>query len=247
MALTQFNPIQRRGPLGPGAFGYQVAPGEQIWGGGMVALNASGYLQRVQTAGSVVAVGIAQRDYNNTANAAASSDYVVVDKGFWVVPITGAAVASIDGNVYATDDGTFTMSGPGGAETAAAVAGNAQFGLGAAYPFTALGKSGANTGNGTFGTITAADSAPIGGYLVLFSAATVFAVYRPDGTKLNTVGGTGTAFVDGGLSFTITAGGTAFVANDSFIITVGATGAPLLVGTLSGFDKGTPCLRVKGT
>jgi hypothetical protein len=245
MALSAFNALQRRGPLGPGAAGYQVAAGEQIWGGGIVGLNSSGYLQRCQTSGTVVLIGIAQRDYNNVSNANASSDWVVVDKGFWMMAVAGSAASNIDQPVYATDDGTATMSVPGPGLTAAAVAGNAQYAT-SGSPFDGLGASGANTGNGTFGTITVADTAQQGSFLVLFSAATVFAVYKPDGTICKTAGATGTKFVDGGLSFTITAGGTAFVSGDSFIIST-APAVPLLLGTLSGFDKGTPFVRIKGT
>nr|WP_294547668.1 hypothetical protein [uncultured Rhodopila sp.] len=247
MALTAFNPLQRRGPLGPGSYGYQVAAGEQIWGGGIVGLNAAGTLQRAQTAGTVVLVGIAERDYSNVGVATVSPDWVVVNRGFWVMPVAGATAALIDQPVYATDDGTATMSVPGGgAANPTPVAGNAQFAT-AGSPFLGLGAAGANTGNGTFGAVTAAETAQTGSYLVLFSAATVFAVYKPDGTKLNTAGATGTAYRDGGLQFTITAGGTAFVSGDSFIIPVASNTSPFLLGTLSGFDKGTPCVRIKGT
>lgn len=246
MALTQFTPLQRRGPVGPGSYGYQVAPGEQIWGGGIVGLNASGYLQRAQTAGTVSLVGIAQRDYNNTGSSGASSDWIVVERGFWAMSVAGSSPAGIDQNVYATDDNTVTMSGPGAAEAATEVAGNAAYGV-AGSPFASYGRAGANTGNGTFGAIAAADATPLGNWLVLFSAATVFAVYDPTGRKLATAGATGTAFEDGGLTFTLAAGGTAFVAGDSFTINVAPSGEPLLLGTLSGFDKGTPCVRIKGT
>ena len=247
MALTANVKVARRGPPGRGSFGYQVAAGEKIWGGGAVALNAAGTLQRVQTAGSLVAVGLATRDYDNSASAAISPDWVEVERGYFMLPVTGATPSLVDQNVYATDDNTFTMSVPGGGSLApTAVAGNAQYAL-AGSPFIGLGAAGANTGNGTFGAITVYETTPVGSFFVLFSAATVFAVYRPDGTKLSTAGATGAAFRDGGLAFTITAGGTPFVAGDSFIITVADNATPLLFGTLNGFDKGTPCVRIKGS
>jgi hypothetical protein len=83
---------------------------------------------------------------------------------------------------------------------------------------------GANTGNGTFGTITpqAAPGTSIGAYGVLFTDATHFTVTAPDGTTAT--GTTGVAFSALGIGFTITAGGTAFVAGDSFTVTT--TAAP---------------------
>jgi len=245
-ALTASNPIQRRGPRGPGAYGYQVAASEKVFAGGFVGLNSSGTLQRAQTTGTLSLVGICQRDYDNTANGSASAIWIEVERGFWVMPVAGSSAATVDGPVYATDDATATQSVAGPALSAAAVAGNAAYAI-AGSPFNGLGIAGANTGNPTFGTITPAYSAVPGGYLVLFSAATVFSVRKPNGTLCKTAGATGAAFADGGLGFTLTAGGTAAVSGDSFIITVAPSGAPLLLGTLSGFDKGTACVRIKGT
>lgn len=77
---------------------------------------------------------------------------------------------------------------------------------------------GANTGNGTFGTITTvATPTQIGDYTVAFTAATAFKVTAPDGATAT--GTTGVAFSALGVGFTITAGGTAFVAGDTFTVT----------------------------
>lgn len=82
-----------------------------------------------------------------------------------------------------------------------------------------------NTGNFTCGAVTITDPAQIGNYRIVFTAATAFNLYRPDGTLI-TAGATGTA-VNGeagqGLSFTLTAGGTAAVAGDSATIAVAGT------------------------
>lgn len=89
---------------------------------------------------------------------------------------------------------------------------------------------GVNTGNGTFGAITAQASPEtmIGVYNILFTAATAFTVTAPDGQT--STGSTGVAFSALGVGFTITAGGTAFVANDSFTLTTTAKpGIPLIV------------------
>lgn len=84
---------------------------------------------------------------------------------------------------------------------------------------TVASAPGANTGNGTLGTLSVnAATAQTGAYVVKFTAATVFSVFDPNGREL--LGGTtGVAYSDGGVTFTITAGGTAFVAGDSFTVT----------------------------
>ena len=104
----------------------------------------------------------------------------------------------------------------------------------ASYPTTSVGdveaegdtpapvataKAG-NTGNGTVGTLSGTSSTPVGNFTVVFTAATVFRVYDPSGVE-RMDGATGTQYTtDDGLSFLITAGGTAFAAGDSFTIAV---------------------------
>lgn len=82
---------------------------------------------------------------------------------------------------------------------------------------------GGNTGNGTMGTVTSVGtSSPpqTGVYTITFTAATAFNVFDPNGRELKP-GVTGSAYSDA-ISFTITAGGTAFVAGDGFTVTVAA-------------------------
>lgn len=82
-----------------------------------------------------------------------------------------------------------------------------------------------NTGNFTAGAVTITNPAKVGNYRIVFTAATTFNLYSPEGTLI-TEGATGTA-VNGeagqGLSFTLTAGGTAAVAGDSATIAVAGT------------------------
>jgi hypothetical protein len=80
---------------------------------------------------------------------------------------------------------------------------------------------GANTGNGTMtaGPAVTAGTAQSGVYTVKFTAATTFSVFDPNGREL-LPGNTAVAYADGGIGFTITAGGVAFVAGDSFTVTV---------------------------
>jgi hypothetical protein len=58
-----------------------------------------------------------------------------------------------------------------------------------------------------------------GAYSVKFTDATHFNMYDPNGVQMEP-GTAGTAYSDGGIGFTITAGGTAFAAGDGFTITV---------------------------
>lgn len=90
--------------------------------------------------------------------------------------------------------------------------------IGATATAAALGT---NTGNGTFGAITVGSGVQVGAYTVEFDDATHFIVSDPGGTEVGH-GTTGVAFSAGGLGFTITAGGTAFLPGDSFTVTVAA-------------------------
>lgn len=97
---------------------------------------------------------------------------------------------------------------------------------------------GSNTGNGTFGAI-ALVTAPtqIGVYTLTFTGATTFNVVGPNG--VSTAGSTGVAFSAQGIGFTITAGGTAFVAGDTFAITTtAAVGKPTATAVAGGGNTG---------
>lgn len=89
------------------------------------------------------------------------------------------------------------------------------------------------TGNPTSGTITVGAAAMPGAYTVEFTAATKFTVEAPDGVTVGT-GTLGTAFTKGGLSFTLTAGGTPAVAGDTAKITVAAGSNKYVVYTADG-------------
>jgi len=91
-------------------------------------------------------------------------------------------------------------------------------------PISASAAAG-NTGNGTIGTLSVGASPKTGVYTAVATDATHFAVTDPEGNAVGTATA-GAAFSTGGqIGFTITAGGTAFVAGDEFDITVSdATG-----------------------
>lgn len=88
----------------------------------------------------------------------------------------------------------------------------------------AAAKAGGNTGNGTVSAVTLKAGVKPGVYRVEFTAATKFDVTDPEGVQGKT-GTTGTVYADD-LGFTITAGGTPFVAGDAFDITV-TIGSPV--------------------
>lgn len=85
-------------------------------------------------------------------------------------------------------------------------------------PIQAAAAAG-NTGTGTIGTLSVGASPDVGTYTAVATDATHFAVSDPEGNALGTATA-GTAFTNAEINFTITAGGTAFVAGDSFNITV---------------------------
>jgi hypothetical protein len=85
---------------------------------------------------------------------------------------------------------------------------------------TAAAKAGGNTGTGTATVLSAGTLSQTGVYQVRFLTATTFTVTDPNGAALpNGVNG---AYANPKINFTITAGGTAFIAGDGFDITVAA-------------------------
>lgn len=91
-------------------------------------------------------------------------------------------------------------------------------------PITADAKAG-NTGDGTIGSLSVGGSVQVGVYTAIATDATHFTVTDPEGNVVGTAT-VGSAFSTGNqVNFTITAGGTAFVAGDEFDLTVSdATG-----------------------
>jgi hypothetical protein len=111
MALTADVLYNRRGQPGRNEFGYPLAPGEIVYRGSLVAVNASGQLQRIQTSGSVAFVGMADRQLSNVGNASAlSTPPVTALKGTWGIAVPSATAANINATVYATDDNTLTLT-----------------------------------------------------------------------------------------------------------------------------------------
>jgi hypothetical protein len=85
--------------------------------------------------------------------------------------------------------------------------------------FSIQSAHGTNVGNGTIGSITPGVTEEIAGaYTMVATGATTFTVTDPEGAALPNAT-VGTAYVNSEINFTITAGGTAFAAGDSFTLT----------------------------
>lgn len=113
MALTAgFAPRRRGQTPAAGDYGYSVRASTKIFRGGMVGVDSSGNMVPVNTAAAlaVAFVGIAERDFDNSAVASASADKVVALKGTYALTVPAATAANINAAVYATDDATFTLT-----------------------------------------------------------------------------------------------------------------------------------------
>jgi hypothetical protein len=83
----------------------------------------------------------------------------------------------------------------------------------------------ANTGNATVGTMSTGPATTLGNYTAVCVTATTANVFDPNGAELG-LATFGTQFTDAKISFKITAGGTACVAGDTFVIAAaGGNGA----------------------
>lgn len=114
---------RRGGAVTRNEFAYPLAAGEKCFRGSFLALNSAGNLVRVQTAGAAVFQGIANRTLDNSAAAVVSVDKVTPMKGTFAIPISGATAANIGATVYATDDGTPTLTNSGSLLTVGTLAG----------------------------------------------------------------------------------------------------------------------------
>ncbi len=112
MALSGPISPARRGYSRGNQFGAPIAPSEVVYTGGLTGLNASGQAQRIQTAGTVAFLGLAERGINNSATAAAG-DTIVGQLDCYKLAVPGATAANIGAPVYATDDNTLTLTKPG--------------------------------------------------------------------------------------------------------------------------------------
>jgi hypothetical protein len=79
--------------------------------------------------------------------------------------------------------------------------------------------AGTNTGTGTVGSTSLGATETFGAFVLKALSATSFSVTDPEGNALPNAT-VGTAYANAEINFTITAGGTPFVAGDSFVLNV---------------------------
>lgn len=113
-ALTAgITPIRRGTPATRNEFGAVIPAGEKVFRGSLLAWTAAGKLVRIQTSGAVAFAGMCDRDLDNSASSADSATKVVAHKGTWGLTVPSATTGSVLAAVYATDDGTLTLSSAG--------------------------------------------------------------------------------------------------------------------------------------
>lgn len=121
----------------------------------------------------------------------------------------------------------------------ATITGGAALARGAVLGMVTVGAVGAatvtGTGNGTISAASVGATAKIGTYTVRMKSATTFDVINPNGVQLAEGFALG-AYADAEIAFTITAGGTAFVAGDTIAIPVAAGSGSYKLATAAATD-----------
>lgn len=111
MALSADKIFRRRGqPATAGEFGYFVAAGVKVYRGALIAINAAGNIVLVGAGTAVAFVGIADRFLDNSAGSGVSAEKVVGLRGTWDITVPSATPTNTNAAVYATDDGTATLT-----------------------------------------------------------------------------------------------------------------------------------------
>lgn len=115
------------------------------------------------------------------------------------------------------------------------VIGQQTLGAAAAAVAAGAGGGGSNTGTGTCTAQAAGVKAKLGTYTIKFTGATAFTVVNPNGAELQPGTALG-AYNDPEIAFTLTAGGTAFVAGDGFSINVPAGSGNYILSATAAID-----------
>lgn len=111
MALSADRLVDRRGAEPTrNSFAGAVAAGVKVYRGAMLAWNSSGNLILPPASGGLVIAGLADRALDNSASGSVSTTKVTPLKGTYALTVTGATVANLGAAVYASDDGTLTLT-----------------------------------------------------------------------------------------------------------------------------------------
>lgn len=88
---------------------FPVKAAAHIYDGAAVSLNSSGYANPLVAGEDFI--GIADGEADNSVGSAGDINTSLLQKGKIVIPsITGASATTVNDAVYASDDGTFTMT-----------------------------------------------------------------------------------------------------------------------------------------
>lgn len=158
---------------------------------------------------------------------AGNNVYIGTTNAQTAINLAAFLIGSTDANLikfkYSLNNVTVTLTaaqtGTGGNSLTLATSDSTAFTLSGAD----LSGGTANTGNATVGAMSAGAALKAGNYKAVCLTATTAQVYDPNGAELG-VATFGTAFSNVQINLTITAGGTACVAGDTFIIAA-ATGS----------------------
>ncbi len=204
---------------------------DQVTLTGAAKIGAGTVLGKVTTGNAAAAVALGTNIGNGTFGAIALNA-VPTQAGTYGLAYTSATAFTVTAPDGGTSNGTngvafnamgigFTMTtggtpmvaGDGFTITVTQVVGK---------PTAASAANAGNVGNSTSSAVTTTGYPPmLGAYKVEFDSATTFVVEDPTGVLIGH-GATGSAFTGGGITFTITAGGTPFAAADMFTVTVAA-------------------------
>lgn len=111
MALSAERSVDRRGAEpARNSFAYAVAAGVKVYKGAMVAINSAGAVILPPASGGIAILGIADRTVDNSAGGSVSTVLVTPMKGTYALVVGSATAANIGASVYASDDGTLTLT-----------------------------------------------------------------------------------------------------------------------------------------
>ena len=92
---------------------YQMAVSSQIWEGGIVALNASGYAGAAGSGTGQVAVGVAMLSLLSTSSTSNRSNITVHTGTFHLLADSAFGLTAIGSNCYLIDDQTVSLTATG--------------------------------------------------------------------------------------------------------------------------------------
>jgi hypothetical protein len=107
MALTADIKVDER--IGGKRFAYGLKAGVKLYRGSVIAVTSAGLVVRAGDAGAAAIVGISPSFLDNTAGAD-SAITVEPRRGVLQLTVPSATFANIGAAVYATDDGTLTLT-----------------------------------------------------------------------------------------------------------------------------------------